>query len=298
MENKLQGGALATRDGEALLEAATTPPVPGEALPDVETTPPQTPASGEGLAEPVPGKALPRSRSVNFVVTHPSQTRFECPACKLCYTTHNSLACHAAISHAHLTLNISFKCALCDYANGKLRSTSNHFTTTHGATVPPADIAGSNEKACPFCMQTFPSTRSCSMHIKEQHMKEASEQRVREAAEKEKRRGSETARAKWGEGEIARFKEALKRLGPGNNAALAEAVGTRDKHQVTTFKCRFLKANPKWLEENYHPAQPVTNTSSSRRSSTQSPVSIQSRSPATPTTQQPPTRGGQDNSSP
>jgi hypothetical protein len=61
-------------------------------------------------------------------------------------------------------------------------------------------------------------------------MKEASEQRAREAAEKEKQRGSATAGTKWGEGEIARFKEALKRLGPGNNAALAEAVGTRDKY--------------------------------------------------------------------
>ena len=85
-------------------------------------------------------------------------------------------------------------------------------------------------------------------------MKEASEQCAREAAEKEKQRGSAIAGTKWGEGEIARFKETLKRLGPGNNAALAEAVGTRDKHQVTTFKCRFLKANPTWLEENYHPA--------------------------------------------
>ena len=38
-------------------------------------------------------------------------------------------------------------------------------------------------------------------------------QRAREAAEREKQRGTSTARSKWGEGEIGRFKEALKEAG-------------------------------------------------------------------------------------
>ena len=78
------------------------------------------------------------------------------------------------------------------------------------------EIVGSNKKACPFYPRTFPSTRSCSQHIREQHIREASEQRAREAAE-ERQRGSVTARAKWGEAEIAQFKEALARLGSVNN---------------------------------------------------------------------------------
>ena len=61
-------------------------------------------------------------------------------------------------------------------------------------------------------------------------MLEASEQRAREAAEREKQRGTSTARSKWGEGEIGRFKEALRRLGPDSNTKLAEAVGKRDKN--------------------------------------------------------------------
>ena len=60
-------------------------------------------------------------------------------------------------------------------------------------------------------------------------MEQASAQQAREASEKEAQRGSSTARTKWGEGEIARFKEVLKRLGPNDNAKLAEAVGMRDK---------------------------------------------------------------------
>ncbi|KAL5509868.1 hypothetical protein EMCRGX_G005307 [Ephydatia muelleri] len=141
------------------------------------------------------------------------------------------------------------------------RATANHYRLAHGAAVPPVDIDGSNEKACPFCLRTFPSTRLCSQHIREQHMREASEKRAREAVEKERQRGSAMAHTKWGEAEIAQFKEALARLGPRNNAALASAVGTRDKQQITTFKSRFLKDNPTWLEENHHPAQPTATTS-------------------------------------
>ena len=88
----------------------------------------------------------------------------------------------------------------------------------------------------------------------------------------EAQRGTSTARTKRGDGEIARFKEALKRLGPSDNGKLAEAVGTRDISQVTAFKSRFLKAYPTWLTDNYHPEQPATTASSSRCSSRVPPV--------------------------
>ncbi|KAL5510384.1 hypothetical protein EMCRGX_G005922 [Ephydatia muelleri] len=109
-------------------------------------------------------------------------------------------------------------------------------------------------------------------HIHEQHMEQASAQWAREAAEMEAQRGTSTARTKRGDGEIARFKEALKRLGPSDNGKLAEAVGTRDISQVTAFKSRFLKAYPTWLTDNYHPEQPATTASSSRCSSRVPPV--------------------------
>eukprot|EP00731_Ephydatia_muelleri_P013751 Em0007g1061a len=200
------------------------------------------------LAKPyrieTPTRRNPPTRSVDFVVTHPIQTRFTCPACKLKYTTRHSLVHHVGVLHTRLNLNLNTK-----------------FQLAHGAAVPPVDIDGSNEKACPFCLRTFPSTRLCSQHIREQHMREASEKRAREAVEKERQRGSAMAHTKWGEAEIAQFKEALARLGPRNNAALASAVGTRDKQQITTLKSRFLKDNPTWLEENHHPAQPTATTS-------------------------------------
>lgn len=168
-------------------------------------------------------------------MTHPSQIRFTCSACKLTYTTHHSLVRHVSVSHAHLQLNITFQCTLCEYVNANLKATANHYRLTHGAAVPPVEVVGSNEKACPFCSQTFPSTHSCSQHIRGQHMREASEQRAREAAEKEQQRGASTSRTKWGAGEIARFKEALARLGPGATLHWLRpwGRGTRNRSQPT-----------------------------------------------------------------
>ena len=122
------------------------------------TTPPTETTTTTGA------RRLPGQRAVDFIVTHPSQTRFACPVCKLVYTTHSSLVRHVDVSHKRLTLNISFKCALCDYVHANLRSTSNHFRLEHSAAVPPMTIDGSNEKACPFCQKTFSYTRSCSTH--------------------------------------------------------------------------------------------------------------------------------------
>ena len=187
-EDRLLGGALpddaTTRDGEALPSDEATPPQPpesGGALPDPTeaTTPPEETGSVTLRVPPTTTAATAQSqRTVDFAITHPSQTRFVCPDCKLAYTSHNSLARHVGVSHSGLKLNISFKCALCDYTHASLKSTSCHFCLTHGAAVPPVAIAGSNEKWCPYCPRTFPSTRSCSMHIREQHMEQASAQRA------------------------------------------------------------------------------------------------------------------------
>ena len=236
-------------------------------------------------------------RAVDIVVIHPSQTRFTCPCpgCQLSYPTHHSLVRHVGVSHQRMSLNITFKCAGCDYAHASLRSTSLHYRHAHGV-VPPQQIDGSNEKRCPFCPTTFPSTRSCSTHIREKHMEEMCAQRAREAAQKAVQQGESTARTKWTQQEIERFKAALAKHGPASNIKLAAEIRTRDTHQVNVYKCRFLKAYPTWLKDNYHPAQPTANARNSRHSSspTRSPPSSQAtedRSPVTSTIQAPTAMG-------
>ncbi|KAL5509883.1 hypothetical protein EMCRGX_G005323 [Ephydatia muelleri] len=256
-EGRLSDGAPAeentpARHGEALAEEAATPPqLPGDA------------GTGASIRPPT-------SRHVtDLVIIHPSQTRFTCPdtGCRLTYPTHASLVRHVGVSHRRMTLNISFKCALCDYAHANKRSTSLHFRHAHGAAVPPASIEGSNEKACPYCPLTFPTKRSCSTHMREKHMQEVCAQRAREAADKEVQRGTSTARAKWTEREVKLFKTALAKYGPDSNIKLAAEIQTRSAAQVNVFKWRFLKAYPSWLSEHYHPAPPAGNVLNSRRAS-------------------------------
>ena len=83
-------------------------------------------------------KSSPLGRVTDFIVKHPSQTRFTCPdvGCRFTYPTHHSLVRHMGVSHKHLTL-ITFQCALCEYTHVSLRSTSLHFWHAHGVAVPP-----------------------------------------------------------------------------------------------------------------------------------------------------------------
>lgn len=119
-------------------------------------------------------------------------------------------------------------------------------------------------------------------------MSEMCAQRSKEAAEKVVRQGESTARMKWTPVEIDKFKAALAKFGPDSNMKISAAIGTRTRDQVNVYKWRFLRANPSWLGENYHPDGPAAN---SRHSSpAQSPPSSQAtgdNSPATSTTQQP-----------
>ena len=263
-EDELLGGALA--EDPTMRES--------EAIPDEEDTPPQTPEPGGALPDPTgttaahrtygpPGNdgmdttgrrrntgtqirtnGLPTTRGqvIDLTITHPMQVRFTCPVCSLTYPAHSSLTRHVGVAHKSVHLEITFKCALCDYTHASKRSTSLHFRHAHGVAIPPATINGSNEKACPFCPLTFPSSHSCSTHIREKHMTEACQQRAREAAQKEAQRGESTARMKWTQQETEAFKAALAKYGPSSNIRLAAEIGTRSAAQVNVHKCRFLKA--------------------------------------------------------
>ena len=232
---------------------------------------------------------------VDYPIIHPSQTRFACPdsTCRLTYPSHSSLIRHVGVSHKRLTLNISFKCAQCEYTHANKKSTSLHFRHAHGVAVPPTLVEGSNEKACPYCPLTFPSTNSCSKHIREKHMAEMCAQRAREAAEKEVEPGTSTARTKWSQREIDLFKGALTKYGPDSNIKLANEIRTRTAAQVNVYKWRFLKAYPSWLSEHFHPTPPTGNTPNSPRASSTTPHSSPSqppedRSPPPPRGTQPP----------
>ena len=250
--------------------------------------PPDDVTASAGPRDDVTATAAATTRAsghvVDYPIIHPSQTRFACPeaTCRLTYPSHASLVRHVGVSHKRLTLNISFKCAQCEYTHENKRSTSLHFRHAHGVAVPPAPVEGSNEKACPYCPSTFPSSNSCSKHIREKHMTEVCAQRAREAAEKEIEPGTSTARTKWTQRKIELFKGALTIYGPDSNIKLANEIGTWTAAQVNIYKWRFFKAYPSWLSEHYHPAPPAGNTSNRRRASSTSPSSSPSPPPRAP----------------
>ena len=99
------------------------------------------------------------------------------------------------------------------------------------------------------------------------HLRDAYGGDMRTTGQKKTQRGESTARMKWSQGETNKFKAALARYGPDSNIKLAAEIRTRTAAQVNGFKCRFLKAYPSWLKDNYHPASPVANVPSSRRPS-------------------------------
>ena len=158
------------------------------AKPSLKETSPSQP--GEAIPEPTQDTTAgmtrrPGQQTLDIIVVHPTQTEFTCPDCRLTYPTHHSLVRHVGVSHKRLKLSITFQCALCEYTNEKLRSTSLHFRHTHGAAIPPTAVVGSNAKEYPFCPRTFPSAHSCSTHIQGMHMAQASAQRAKEAAERD-----------------------------------------------------------------------------------------------------------------
>lgn len=123
-----------------------------------------------------------------------------------------------------------------------------------------SSTSGMNEKACPYCPSTLPSSNSCSKHIREK-----AHGRAREAAEKEVEPGTSTARTKWSQREIDLFKMALTKYGPDSNIMLANEIRTRTAAQVNVYKWRFFNRYPSWLSEHYHPAPPAGNTSNPRQ---------------------------------
>ena len=64
-----------------------------------------------------------RGQVIDLAITHPTQVRFTCPVCSLTYPAHSSLTRHVGVAHKSVHLEITFKCALCDYTHASKRST-------------------------------------------------------------------------------------------------------------------------------------------------------------------------------
>ena len=191
------------------------------------------PSDGEDIA--------PSPYVLNFKICRPSQTNFKCLICDVRYTTLASLRRHVKTSHGLYTLKEIFVCDDCGKKTDTLKAFNAHHKAEHGTAQATTNTEGAFRcKYCPLC---FFSKKSHGQHVRNSHMDEA-------CVERAAANNNDGKRRLWDSDEIAKFKVALKRLGPSSNVEIAKAIGTRTCKQVGVYKHAFLLKNPTWLVDN------------------------------------------------
>ena len=173
-------------------------------------------------------------------IKYPSQTVFSCPVCRRDYAIFSSWTRHLKNSHPSESFLFSFVCDTCGETFPSKRAAAQHHAHNHGPSrLDRGDQTESGSFQCHFCGSYFPSKRSCSQHIRNQHPEEASDERDSSAAVAVSRF--------WSEEDHQLFLDALSRLGPTSNIAIAQCIPSKSAKQVGVHKRIFLRDNPDWL---------------------------------------------------
>ena len=176
--------------------------------------------------------------SYSATILYPSQTVFTCPVCSSNYSIFSSWTRHLK-SHTTARVDCKFKCSTCDKEYDSRRAVSSHHGKSHGA-AQISRMSNSGEYHCEFCHQYYPSIKSRSQHIRNQHAAKARKQRASQASQQPSRQ--------WSTQEHNMFLDALKKHGPSSNVVLAKAIGSKTAKQVSMHKRIFFRDHPGWLE--------------------------------------------------
>ena len=112
--------------------------------------------------------------AIGAVIAFPLEATFRCPIRDLSYAMYTSWTRHLK-SHPQL-VSLRFKCRECNKDFSTRRAISIHYSKTHGRAI--HEVATVGEYPCEFCDKAFPSQKSQSQHIRNQHAAEASVQRA------------------------------------------------------------------------------------------------------------------------
>ena len=100
---------------------------------------------------------------------------------------------------------------------------------------------------CDYCEETFQSSRSRSMHVRNQH---AAAQSARLAEESSLKTLADSQPRHWDEETVRQFVRALFVVGTGSNVEIArEMKSKKTAHNVKGYKLRILKDHPDWKTE-------------------------------------------------
>lgn len=177
-------------------------------------------------------------RGSELRVSHPDQSTFHCPHCRLAFNIFSSLTRHLKLKHPSLATKFCFCCSTCPAEFDSRRSVANHYAAKHAGAQ---QVTREGNHACQYCDEGFASARGLAQHIRGQHRAQRSSDLAKEA----EARGTRY----WTEAEQEQFVRALFEVGTVSNIEIAKRVLSRTAAQVNIHKHKFLKRYPRWQEE-------------------------------------------------
>ena len=116
---------------------------------------------------PAPDPAATITAECKVVITHPTQTTFACPECGVSYNLYASLQRHMRDRHKDRKVTWVYVWAECEEEFPDKKKVSAHVNRVHANKAMKKDT---NKGAfpCDYCEETFQSSRSRSMHVRNQ----------------------------------------------------------------------------------------------------------------------------------
>ena len=123
---------------------------------------------------------------------------------------------------------------------------STHVNRVHAGKAMKKDTK-SGAFPCDYCEATFQSSRSRSMHVRNQH---AAAQLARLAEESSVKTSVDSQPRHWDSETVQQFVRAMFVVGTGSNVEIARHMKSKKTaHNVKGFKLKFLKEHPNWRTE-------------------------------------------------
>ena len=109
------------------------------------------------------------TRGWRTVITYPTQTTFTSPVCSVSYHLYSSLQRHMRDRHKDRKVTWVYVCADCGEKFQDKKKVSTHVNRVHTSKVMKKDIK-SGAFPCDYWEETFQSSRSRSMHVRNKHV--------------------------------------------------------------------------------------------------------------------------------
>ena len=184
-----------------------------------------------------------------IVITHPTQMTFTCPACGVLYHLYASLQRHMRDCHKDGKVTWVYVCADCGEELQDKKKVSTHVNCVHVGKAMKKDIK-SGAFPCDYCEETFQSSRSRSMHVRNKH---GAAQSAHLAGESSLKTSVDSQPRHWDGEMVQEFVRAMFVVGTGSNVEIARQIKSKKTaHNVKGFKLRFLKEHPNWRTEFSH----------------------------------------------